>query len=194
MLKSSSDRVKGAIFAIVAINVPAEVCARDTDNWSQLWCFDFLLRFSKELGLPEGKVYAYVPMVLTEIPYHTVSCEGRSELVKPYLQILNENAVSVMKAYTHVLMYLIEESLMDGRGRILLRNLSLSLNLSSSDGAWIENMLLQYLVTHQEQINKTKEKKKDKYRYVKIGAVALGAGAVLAVTGGLVSAQFGSYE
>lgn len=187
MLTTLSEQERGAIFAIVAINVPLEVSSNDSDDWSQLWCHDFLLRFSKELNLPERKVSAYVPLILTRVPYQTVTCEHRTESVKPYLQILQGCSVSLVKVYTHVLMYLVEESFMDGRGRILLRNLSLSLNLSSTDGTWIENILLQYMVAQQEQIDKAKDKRKNKYRYVKIGAVALGAGAVLAVTGGLVS-------
>lgn len=188
MFTSLSEQERGAIFAIVAINVPLEVSTNESDDWSQLWSFEFLLRFAKELNLPERKVSAYVPLILTRVPYQSVTCEQRTESVKPYLPLLQGCSVSLAKVYTHVLMYLVEESFMDGRGRVLLRNLSLSLNLSSSDGTWIENILLQYLVAQQEQIDKAKDKKKNKYRYVKIGAVALGAGAVLAVTGGLVSA------
>lgn len=190
MFWRSPERIKGAVYAIVAASVPTEVCSNDADDWSQLWCYNFLLRFSKELGLPESKACAYVPMILTESPYQSVSCERRGELVKPYLEILNDGDVVILEAYIFVLMFLVEEGFMDGRGRILLRNLLLSLNLSNYDGVWIENILLQYLVAQQVQIDKSKEKRRNKYRYMKIGAVALGAGAVLAVTGGMVTLLF----
>lgn len=158
MFKRFSFHERTAVFVLAAVNVPAEVCDVDNETfWTQLWCYHLLSMLAKELDLPDSNISAYVPMLLTGIQYRDMGCEKREEYVVPYLSILWRKDLTAMKIYAMLLVFLFEEGLLDGRGRILLRNISLSLQLSGKETIWIDNILLKFLVHQQASIDHSKQ-------------------------------------
>ena len=187
MFRNYSIHERTAVFVLAAVNIPAEVCDKEEEAyWAQLWCFNLLKNLANELELPSSNISAYVPMLLTSIDYRDMGCETREEYVVPYLSILWNKGLTPIKIYVQFLIYLFEEGLLDGRGRVLLRNISLSLQLPGRETIFIDNILLRFLVQQQASINHAKQVQSDKYRYAKIGAVALGAGVAIAFTAGMV--------
>lgn len=189
MFRAYSIHERTAVFVLVAVNIPAEICDKEEETyWRPLWCYNLLKNLAKELQLPNSNVNAYVPMLLTSIKYRDMGSETREECVVPYLTILWNKNLTALKIYAQLLIYLFEAGLLDGRGRILLRNISLSLRLSGRETIWIDNLLVKFLVHQQASIEHSKQVRGDRMRYAKIGAVALGAGMVLAFTAGMVRA------
>lgn len=91
-----------------------------------------------------------------------------------------------IEIYSMLLVYIVELKLFDSRGSVLLRNLSKRLLLSDVDGIWTSHELSTVLVQKHKEFLHIKEKKDQTMRYAKIGAVAVGAGALLVFTAGLV--------
>jgi hypothetical protein len=114
----------------------------------------------------------------------------RHQLAQPYKLLLKDAGISDLYAYLRVLVCIVEQERMDGKGMVLIRNLADLLCISSTDTIWLQNLLLNYLIAQQQQIAHTQEKKDNRYRYMKIGAMAVGAGAVIAFTAGLVRANY----
>eukprot|EP01032_Pedospumella_encystans_P010520 gene10520-12287_t len=176
------------MFVLVAVNIPAEVCDKEEEAyWKELWCYNLLQNLANELKLPSSSVSAYIPMLLTGIKYRDLGCERREEFVVPYLSILWNKNLTPIKIYAQMLIYLFEEGLLDGRGRVLLRNISLSLQLCGKETMWVDNILLTFLLQQQAGIDHAKQVQSDRFRYAKIGAVAIGAGAAIAFTAGLAA-------
>ena len=186
MFRSYSNQQRSAIFVIAAFNIPTEVCDKEAGEWTQLWSYNVLKKFAEELNLPESSVNAYVPLLITDIPYCEMGWDRRQDYVVPYMSILQQAGMEWKKLYAMYLVFLFEEGFIDGRGHTLIRNIAQSLQLASEDTIWIDNLLIKFMVNQQASLDQAKLPKKDKYRYMKIGAVALGAGAVIAFTGGLV--------
>ncbi len=93
---------------------------------------------------------------------------------------------TAIEIYTLLLIYVVELKLFDSQGSILLRNLLHRFQLSDSDGIWLSNQLSTVLLSKHKEFLHIKENKNQTMRYAKIGAVAVGAGALLLFTAGLV--------
>ena len=187
MFRNYTTHERTAMFVLVAVNIPAEVCDKEEEAyWKELWCYNLLQNLANELKIPSSSVSAYIPMLLTGIKYRDLGCERREEFVVPYLSILWNKNLTPIKIYAQMLIYLFEEGLLDGRGRVLLRNISLSLQLCGKETMWVDNILLTFLLQQQASIDHAKQVQSDRFRYAKIGAVAIGAGAAIAFTAGLV--------
>lgn len=104
-----------------------------------------------------------------------------------------------MKIIIEVLLFLVINNFYDGRGRVIIRNLTKLLECSPVDMVLLESILAHSLVQQlglpggkdieakEDNEDVDVKKKKKAVRYMKIGAVSLGAGAILAVTGGLAA-------
>ena len=111
-----------------------------------------------------------------------------------------------MKIAIEVLLFLVINNFYDGRGRVIIRNLTKLLKCSAVDLVLLENILAHTLIQQlaggtgsgtggigedieavEDNEDAGAKKKKKALRYMKIGAVSLGAGAILAVTGGLAA-------
>ena len=187
MLRSLTPNERTAVFVLAAITMPAEVCSGESEEWPKLWCHQVLGKLAEDLSLPRSNVSAYVPMITTDMPYHAIDWEQRMKLAGPYIGLANEANLSPLKMYVYLLIFLVELERCDGRGRVLMRNLAKILKIPANDALWLDNLLVNFLIAQQQQLAHTQDKKDRKYRYMKIGAVAVGAGAVIAVTAGMVS-------
>jgi hypothetical protein len=190
MFAKFSKQERTAVFVIAAFNLPIEVCNKEAGEWSNLWSYHLLHKLADELDLPESNVDAYIPMVITDLPYCEMTWDRRQDYVVPYLGVLLDRKLPWMQLYAMYLVYLFEEGLIDGRGHVLLRNIAQALVIPLDDVMWVENLLIKFMVNQQATLDHARLIKKDKYRYAKIGAVALGAGAIIAFTGGLVRKIF----
>lgn len=178
---------KGAVFVLAALNTPTEICQVESEDWSKLWCFEVFHKLTDRFELSKTYADAYIPMVVSGIPYQQIALEKRDELVQPYLSAIKSAGLNEIQIYTQILITIVELERMDGRGMVMIRNVAHSLKISDRDATWLQNMLVNYLIAQQQQLQHIQEKKDNKYRYMKIGAVAIGAGAVIAFTAGLVS-------
>ena len=177
---------RSAVFVLAALNTPTEVCQLEREEWSKLWCFEVFHKLTDRLELSESYAEAYAPMIVSGIPYQQIPWEQRNDLVKPYISAVKAAGLTDIQIYTQMLITIVELEKMDGRGMVLIRNVAHSLNVSDRDATWLQNMLVNYLIAQHQQLQHIQEKKDNKYRYMKIGAVAIGAGAVIAFTAGLV--------
>ena len=184
MFNDLSGNDKRSLHLVLALCTPAEVNINGrTEN---LWNNELIVKIARELSLPQSCVDAYLPMV-SQSTCVGIDWKDREQMARPCITALTKTENSALKLYTQILIFLVECDKCDGRGRVVLRNLLRFMNIPARDAMWIEFELSLFLIDQQEKISHAKETAKNKYRYVKIGAVAIGAGAVLAVTGGLVS-------
>jgi len=95
-------------------------------------------------------------------------------------------ATARLRFYTQLLIMLVHMRRLDGRGRVIMRHVLRALHLEVEHGVWVEYELGCYLAEQAGGTLKGDDRKRDKFRYAKIGVAALGAGALLAFTGGLV--------
>ena len=188
LLDRLSRQQHHALFVLLSANLPVEVFHGDSaKKTKQFWNYELLRKIAAELDVRESNIFGCIPLVTSSAKFRDLEWEKRELLAQPCIQYLRETNVSLIKIYTEVLIFLVEEDLFDGRGRVLMRNLLRMFQLQPQDGIWIENQVSVFLIAEQGKVAHARETKKNRYRYVKIGAVALGAGAILAVTGGLVS-------
>lgn len=178
---------KNAVFVLVALCMPRELAEVDEKGWPSLWCYDVLGGISKELGLSTTSLSAYIPLLLL---HSSQSLVVRQEMMQPYLGVCRKAGLSDAELFTQLLVFLVGKEKMDGRGLVLMRNLAHTLSITSDEATWLMNLLVNYLITQQQEIAHVQQQKDNKYRYVKVGAVALGAGALIAFTAGLVRAYF----
>ena len=134
-------------------------------NFDESWKFDLLaglraVLYLEEKDLPNTK---YGPDTMLQCTQYTA-----------------------IELYTLLLIYVVELKLFDSQGSILLRNLLHRFQLSDSDGIWLSNQLSTVLLSKHKEFLHIKENKNQTLRYAKIGAVAVGAGALLLFTAGLV--------
>lgn len=177
---------RGAAFLLVALHVPAEVSDADLESWNKLWSYRLLEKLANELHLSTSMITAHMPMLVSGLPYREMDWNQRTELSTPYIALLNEAGVQADEFYATLLIFFIEREMMDGRGIALMRNLTRTMVIARRDAVWLQHLLVNYLITKQQEIAHVQEKKDNRYRYAKIGAVAVGAGALIAFTAGLV--------
>jgi len=192
MFRALSLQQRQAVFVMINVNIPAERCTGSADcefgSGSRLWSGDFIDRLHSQLRLRKTGIGAYLPLVLYDVAFCELKLEVRQTLMQPYVDIITEAGITHIQLYAQILILLVHMRKFDGRGRVLMRNLAKSLALNEQDDLWIEFELAKFLIEQEEiKLAATKEGKKDKYRYVKIGAASLGAGALLAVTGGMAA-------
>jgi len=92
--------------------------------------------------------------------------------------------------FTFVLAFLVSQNIYDSHARCLLRNMKTFLAISDQDFIAMEcrlSLLLNKPRLDEAISHSFEEPKSDNWRYAKIGAASLGAGALLAVTGGIAA-------
>mmetsp|Transcript_24904 Transcript_24904/g.41639 ORF Transcript_24904/g.41639 Transcript_24904/m.41639 type:complete len:896 (-) Transcript_24904:180-2867(-) len=204
MFQDFDQEEKQALFILVNLNLPSEECVfsvenipsevcdsiEEVDELKLCWSYDVMKAFSEELNLPQADLDAvsgaYFPLVLTNYnTYKQIRPNERSELCMPYVSLLVNERVSNLTLYIKILIFFVLRKKLDGRGRVVMRNLLHSLSLSSYDGIWTEFLLCKYMKEQQDKAAYEYQQRPDKYRYAKIGGMAVGVGLVLAITGGL---------
>ena len=126
----------------------------------------------------------------------TSSTQQRS--VNSLLNVLRSDKDPARQSLTIIIefiVFLVINDMFDGKGRVLVRNLLRIIPVTKQDMLAIEYHLRFTLIDCREALTHSmnkKNKKKKMIRYAKIGGAALGAGALLAVTGGLAAPAIAS--
>lgn len=214
MFGEYSQGERASIAMVVALSLPVEVLPVSSEDMSSSgeevssiygrtelmssrypdsWNMALIENMCSHLDISTRKLAASFDFIYSVDKYRPLSTEERRSLSSPYCQHLfshdspDAREIRCAKLYVQILVCVVLLNKYDGRGRVLLRNLYGLLALSPARYVWIESSLCQFLLEKESALQHSKTKGSSKYRYAKIGAVALGAGAVLAVTGGLAA-------
>eukprot|EP01039_Chlorochromonas_danica_P008478 gene8478-9344_t len=150
------------------------------------WAMEVLIALQQDLHVEDKYLQAYLSLLPT-------TCQPSKDSVDVFLNSLHLSSLQRVEVIMRLILSLLSYNKYDGRGRALIRNLAGSLGIPSNDFVFIEKQLAIYIHEHEKVINTILHRKKvltqreKMIRYAKIGAVSLGAGAVLAVTGGLAA-------
>lgn len=184
------DSHNASILGLVAINCPKEAAnAKDQIYWAE----ELLTSLAKELHVSSEQVQAFLPLPLNQKFNLDDPENGIQALSHPFLTTINFDFLEKCQLLGLLIMFLILKGKYDGRGRSLIRNIIFSMGFSEITLQYLEYIIIKYLAGL-NQINESvsreqsKKTRKQKYiRYAKIGVASLGAGALLAVTGGLAA-------
>jgi hypothetical protein len=207
--KYQEPEQRSSIFAILALSIPNEeveeeeiLAQEDSSKKStavpfQSWAMQLMMMIVNDLDINEDQINAYLPLIMLKdqsSPRTTMA--QRKEFALPFIHKLN---FPYLEKLTFLLRTLFRLALMrfyDGRGRAFIRNGSNMLDIHKDDFLFLEYSVAKYFYANVEKIEKmikNETKEYDMYsnakmiRYAKIGGVAVGAGAVLALTGGLAA-------
>ncbi len=171
----------------MALNMPIEV---NNSFCTTTWSSAVLEQLTIEMDISRDFVDAYLPTIMKE-SFEVTNVKQRQEQVMTIFPNLLHSRRNNIKLYIKLIMFIVTNNFYDARGRELLRNFSNALNLTTNDYVAIEVQLCKSLIELRSSLSHstTKEKSKNSkmIRYAKIGAVAVGAGAALALTGGLAA-------
>ena len=112
-----------------------------------------------------------------------------------FVTITPVNKSFCIRVVIEIMVYFVTNLLYDSRGRVIVRNLAALMECSPIDVLLCEHILansLNELLSNNNNMQKSstsnsKEPKDQTKRYLKIGAASIGAGALLAITGGLAA-------
>jgi hypothetical protein len=201
---------KNAIYGLLAVSFPCEEydsygSQGITDSGSEkideeallssTWSYPLLKIFLNDLDIGEDQLHAYLPLILISNHYQTISYEMRRSFSTPFITKLTFSYKERLSFLLKVMFRLSMLRFYDGRGRTLIRTLSNLLDVNKDDFLLCEKAVAYYVYSNIEKIeklikNETKDpnaKNAKLLRYAKIGAVSIGAGAILALTGGLAA-------
>jgi hypothetical protein len=188
------------LFPLIVLNLPYDGSLVTTsedfiDPSSEVikahWTLQLLDDLAEEMQLDAKFVAAYVPLIPS--PGRTVT--NPDELKEAFVNKIELSPVDLVAFLCHLITFLMIGKFYDSRGRILSANMARTIGIDTKDFLFIERKLYQYFLTHVEEIKllaetveeKVKKRRAKYFRYAKIGVVTLGAGAVVAVTGGLAA-------
>jgi hypothetical protein len=198
---------KNAIYGLLAVSFPCEEYDSQgiTDSGSEkideeallssTWSYPLLKIFLNDLDIGEDQLHAYLPLILISNHYQTISYEMRRSFSTPFITKLTFSYKERLSFLLKVMFRLSMLRFYDGRGRTLIRTLCNLLDVNKDDFLLCEKAVAYYVYSNIEKIeklikNETKDpnaKNAKLLRYAKIGAVSIGAGAILALTGGLAA-------
>eukprot|EP01038_Epipyxis_sp_PR26KG_P014831 gene14831-19925_t len=204
MLALYSKSEKTSLFFLITICLPVDqqtlYDSRDSstifstdDSLSKLkpisWSRELLLLFAEEFQIPSDFVDAYSPNIRTN---YSPLANGRSSLREestiPFLSKLKN--IDLKALLIQILVFLVVKNKYDGKGRVLIRNLRILFRLQAEDLINSEVVVCEALVDYYNGIShemKNRDARSKMIRYAKIGLVGVGAGALLAVSGGLAA-------
>jgi hypothetical protein len=194
---SEFEQHASVLFPILVLNlspdcVPDEIVDSSENNVGDNWTMQFLLSMSEELGLEIQSLAAYQPM----IPHYDSDIEYLQTSQRSFLEKCTFTPYQWTMFICKLIAYLLIGKLYDGKGRTLLLNLTRNIGMSRHNFIYLEKKLYLFFLAHSDAIasfsgniehDLKKSKRKRYFRYAKIGAASLGAGAVLALTGGLAA-------
>lgn len=180
---------KTALFSFIDVSSPTERCFGAVyEDFCHCWVWTVLEAVIEEFELETLELKLYVPANVSNYHYVDITSEKRKSLLQTHLDACQFSSETKLKFYLKIMQILTKLRKLDGRGSVMLRNLRNVLDLDLSETMelqiiWTEEALIRgaHLIDHDREVTQ------DDYRYVKIGAVAAGAGVILAITGGLVS-------
>lgn len=198
MFERLSPHARTALFAVIMISaMPVEIRPRKDEIPEYCWSQRMALKLLKEMNLSQSYFEAYSIMI--DDCYETIESDASAKpSMNAFLSVLREGEdvkTRNMFAIIDLIIFFVVNDMFDGKGRLLIRNLLKSIPVTKSDILAIEYHLRFTIIDAQEALShslKKQDKRKKMIRYAKIGAVSLGAGALLAVTGGLAAPAIAS--
>ena len=192
MFQELGSEERNAVLSLVVINLPYEDGVDDhklgtLEGRFVTWRDDFLAALNRELQLPDHSSEDFLPLVSHKYIESKEEVQLREEMSLPSICTLHNADLDGLNFLAYLLIDLIELRKFDSRGSVLFRNIIQRMKVSPQEGVWLTSQMAIFLAKRCEEISHIQQKQKDKYRYAKIGAVAVGAGAIVFVTAGLVS-------
>lgn len=188
------EEIAPSLLPFLVLNLPPDACIQmDEDPFADLgkssWSIQLLDTLAAELGQDSRMATAYLPLVASSVTEATVMIDMKHAFQRK-LSLSNFHMLLLL---CKLVAYLMIGKMYDGRGRTFCVNIARSFHINLRHFLFIERKLYQYFTAHFEEISllaaeENRKSKRSKYiRYAKIGVVSLGAGAVIAVTGGLAA-------
>jgi hypothetical protein len=186
--KNESIDKKVSMFVIIVLSLPVEQedLAWCSESLKYSWNHSLIACIIKEWDIPEEYFNTYRVLIRTwdiEVTEHSTD-----DILNTFVSVISEPPLNIL---VKILIFLVTNSFYDGRGRTLLRNVCFSLKLSKDILLAVEitiSHLLERIDEGKLNGKSSEDNESINYsRYMKIGAAGLGAGALLAVTGGLAA-------
>lgn len=181
---AEQERVALFVHCILHLPVDSKEIKWEDKPDDMCWNKAALILFCAELDIQAGYFEAY-----RDYYPRGSSVDGIPDLGVVFSDLLNQSGLNTINTVIKLCVFLLTHGLYDARGRTWIRNIVRSLQLSSHDLVSLERTLCHALCSIGDNIaRKQKDEKKHDYkRYAKIGVASLGAGAVIAITGGLAA-------
>lgn len=190
---SESERISLFILSTLSIPVTAEAVASSRRNGDSTalspleWNQRILSLFKEQFMISADYYDAYKMMAPTSYSDRHVT----QEMSQVFFDIIQQHSgTPKLILLGQIAIVLILYGVYDARGRHLLRNLRQFLHITESEYLSLEVYLASAFLEIEDTITRSKkptENDSKLLKYAKIGAVGLGAGALLAFTGGLAA-------
>ena len=205
ILRSLNSQQKNSFYALVSLCLPVEFRHESTlpeSSYSQ----EFLHFLINEMDMTSNYYDAYSTLVKKEYYQNNDEKDKKLSMIKPFIQVLqlqsDQTEIELFTPIICLIITLILQNRYNSKSRSMIRQLINhfidQLTLEESTVAVSVLSLEQHIIKMLQEVynhgaDKTtithsqKEKSmKSKYiRYAQIGAVGIGAGAILALTGGM---------
>lgn len=196
MFYNYPNSFKSAFFVILAIHspiVPRNVLMNGPALPEVSWSYRMLFKACEEMGISVCNVEAYAQFVSSL--NSTMRFQSINAMCAPFLEVVRNFNYPNVAIIIEIMVFLISEELLDANGRVLMFNLMKTFPIDELEYLSLELNIKKYFEKHRqyfqpiqnstdENVNKGREKM---MRYAKIGAATIGAGAILALTGGLAA-------
>jgi hypothetical protein len=188
MFQTLGKEERQAAFSICVLNLAFESKAyvEVTDERQQQWNASYLLAAAGEMRLDASDYRKILIPYSESYDSYVSNFKARHDRALRSRKVLRNANLDDLTFASCLLIDLIKKRKKDGRGCVLLRNTVHCVGLSGEDYVWLVSQFGVLLQRQHEQVSHNHEKEVDSYRYAKIGAVAVGAGAVILLTAGLV--------
>lgn len=186
-----SEKERHAALSICILCAPVE----DTPEIEQheleqtSWRNDFLSTFGTEVGMDSDDINLQLTRCPSRFDESGEIRRERERSFKHYCEVLRSVGFSDKELVACILAIIVELKRYDGRGSTLLRNIVYGLKLPLMEAVWLISEFCKFVQVQHGRLVHAEDLKEDPFRYAKIGAVAVGAGALLVVTAGLVSCR-----
>jgi hypothetical protein len=192
MFQDLDEEERHAALAICIGNLPVEedgsaVQYCRSECYGAAWRDDFVTTFAGNMGIGHKECEQHFIMLRNDYSDNTDDIQQRELMLKHHLVVLHNAGIESLRALAYLLVEIVEVKKYDARGSVMLRSIIRDLKLAPSDGVWLLSQFCKFLATQYSRVAQSEGPQRDPYRYAKIGAVAVGAGALVVFTAGLVS-------
>jgi hypothetical protein len=192
MFQDLDEEERHAVLAICIGSLPVEedgsaVQYCRSESYGASWRDDFVTTFAGNMGIGHKECEQHFIMLRNDYRDNTEDIQQRELILKHHLVVLHNAGFENLRALAYLLVGIVEVKKYDARGSVMLRSIVHDLKLAPSDGVWLLSQFCKFLATQYNRVAQSEGPQRDPYRYAKIGAVAVGAGALVVFTAGLVS-------
>lgn len=189
MFAHLGEEGRHAVLSIYILNFPLDeglnlVPFGEQNDSTKSWQEDFLSTLAVEINVDTGDCLSQLRQINEK---YKESFEHRDSIAKSSSAALRSKiGIDDLRLLAYFLTETVDLKKYDSRGSTMIRSICHSLNLPSSELVWLISQFGLFLAMQYDRIAHQKEVKHDRFRYAKIGAAAVGAGALIFFTAGLV--------